>query len=157
MSILSCIKNLIRCLMNNSTLSANHFTVQWGGSRINFSEVSGLSIEYDLINYRGGASGETTVSTMPGLRKENIIILKRCISRGDNEFFEWISSNHFNSAQKRDLLISLLNELHEPVMTWKVKNAWPVKLEGPVLKADASEVAIETLQLVHEGISVENI
>jgi phage tail-like protein len=47
------------------------------------------------------------------------------------------------------------NEEHAPVMTWMVKNAWPVKLESPVLKADASEAAIESLELAHEGISIE--
>jgi phage tail-like protein len=48
-----------------------------------------------------------------------------------------------------------LNENYEPVMTWKVRNAWPVKLDGPALKANGSEVAIETLELAHEGITIE--
>ena len=54
------------------------------------------------------------------------------------------------------MTIKLLNEQHAPVMTWKVKNAWPLKVEGPSLKADGNEVAIESIELAHEGVTVEN-
>ena len=61
-----------------------------------------------------------------------------------------------NKPERRDLVISLLNEEHAPVMTWKVKNAWPVKLEGPGLKATGNEVAIESIELAHEGLTIES-
>jgi phage tail-like protein len=61
-----------------------------------------------------------------------------------------------NKVERRDIIISLLNEDHEPVMTWKVINAWPTKLTSPDLKASANEAAIETLEVAHEGIQVEN-
>ncbi|MEJ7679301.1 MAG: phage tail protein [Segetibacter sp.] len=53
--------------------------------------------------------------------------------------------------------MSLLDEKHEPVFAWKVKNAWPVKMQSADLKSDANEVAIETLELAHEGVSVEAV
>jgi phage tail-like protein len=49
----------------------------------------------------------------------------------------------------------LLNEEHEPVMVWKVKEAWPCKVEGPSLNSTGNEVAIETIELCHEGLAIE--
>ena len=133
-----------------------HFSVDWGGSRAGFSEVSGLTIESEVIEYREGISPEFTKIKMPGMRKYNNISLKRGVIPADNEFFGWLNSTKMNIPERRDLTITLQNENHEPVMVWKVKNAWPIKVEGPGLKADGSEVAIETIELAHEGLEVEN-
>lgn len=133
-----------------------HFMVDWGGTNIGFSEVSGLTQEFDPIEYRDGASPEFTKVKMPGLRKYSNITMKRGIAPADNEFFDWLNSTQMNVPERRDLTIKLLNEQHAPVMTWKVKNAWPLKVEGPSLKSDGNEVAIESIELAHEGISVEN-
>lgn len=153
----TCIKKLIRCIMSNYPLTTNHFTVQWGGTRINFSEVSGLVIENEAIEYRNGASPEAIPMLMPGLNKFQKIILKRGIFKGDNEFHQWINTIQQNTVERRDVTISLLNEAHDPVFVWKVRNAWPVKYDGPILKAGANEVAIESLELAHEGLTVEYI
>jgi phage tail-like protein len=58
------------------------------------------------------------------------------------------------TVERRDILISLLDESHTPVMTWKVHNAWPVKIESGPLNAKGSEVAMETIELVHEGLEM---
>jgi len=133
-----------------------HFTVDWGGTRTGFSEVSGLTIESEVIEYREGVSPEFTKIKMPGMRKYNNISLKRGVIPADNEFFGWLNSTKMNVPERRDLTITLQNENHEPVMVWKVKNAWPIKVDGPGLKADGNEVAVETLELAHEGLEVEN-
>jgi phage tail-like protein len=49
----------------------------------------------------------------------------------------------------------LLDEEHAPVMTWKLINAWPKKISSPDMKSDSSEVAIETMEIAHEGVSIE--
>lgn len=136
-------------------MPAFHFVVDWGGSSVGFTEVSGLTYEIQAIEYRDGASPEYHVSKMPGLQKFSNITLKRGIFSGDNEFFDWLNTVKMNTIERRDLTIKLLNESHEPVMVWKVKNAFPVKMEGPSLKASGNEVAIETVELAHEGFSVE--
>ena len=140
--------------MSNYPLSTNHFTVEWGGQRIGFTEVSGLSIEMELISYREGASPEYSNTKMPGQIKHTNIVLKRGISQGDNDFYDWLNTVKLNSIERRDIVISLLNEEHEPVVSWRVKNAFPVKIEWSDLKANASEPAIETIEIAHEGISV---
>ena len=132
-----------------------HFQVEWGGSRIGFTEVSGLTTEVQAIEYREGNAQNYNVTKMPGMPKFSDITLKRGVFTSDNQFFEWISTVKLNQIDRRNLTISLLNETHEPVMVWKVMNAWPSKVEGPSLKSTGNEVAIESITLVHEGITFE--
>lgn len=136
-------------------LAAFHFQVIWGGTRVGFSEVSGLNIETSVIEYREGSSPEYHPTKMPGQQKFSNIILKRGIIKGDYDFYLWVKTINLNTVERRDLTISLLDEKHNPAVTWRVKNAWPVKYTGPVLNAQACEVALETLELAHEGITVE--
>jgi len=133
-----------------------HFSVQWGGTRIGFSEVTGLTQENQAIEYREGNFPEYSTIKMPGMRKFSNVTLKRGIVKSHNEFFRWLATVSLNTVERRDIIISLLNENHEPVMTWKVLNAFPVKVEGPQLKATGNEVAIESIELAHEGLSLEN-
>ena len=140
----------------NDPLSNFHFQVEWAGSHIGFTEVSGLNIEYDVIEYRDGARPEYHATKMPGPVKYTNIVLKRGIFKGDNDFFKWIDTIKLNEVDRRDVIISLLDENHAPVVTWKVKRAWPVKYTGPVLNARGHEVAVEILELAHEGITVIN-
>jgi len=133
-----------------------HFQVQWGGNRVGFSEVTGLTQENQAIEYREGSSPEYSSIKMPGLRKFSNITLKRGVIASDNEFFKWLNTIRLNNVERRDLVINLLNEQHEPVMTWTAHNAFPVKVEGPQLKAMGNEVAIESIELAHEGLVLEN-
>lgn len=136
-------------------VSVFHFQVEWGGTRIGFTEVSGLTIELQAIDYREGSSLEYHVTKMPGIPQFSNIVLKRGVFRADNELFQWLNTVKKNSIERRDLTISLLNEEHEPVMVWKVKEAWPCKVEGPTLNSTGNEVAIETIELCHEGLAIE--
>lgn len=133
-----------------------HFQVEWGGTKLGFSEVSGLEIETDVVEYRDGASPEYSKIKMPGMQKTSKITLKRGTFTSDNEFFDWWNTVKLNTITRRDITISLLNEEHEPVVVWKVKNAWPSKVQSTDLKADGNEVAIETMEIVHEGLTIQN-
>lgn len=133
-----------------------HFQVDWGGTRIGFTEVSGLTIENEVIEYREGNSPEYSKIKMPGMQKFGNITLKRGTFTSDNEFYKWINTVKLNTIERRDLTISLLNEEHEPVVVWKLKSAWPVKIQAPDLKSDANEAAIESIELAHEGLVIQN-
>lgn len=133
-----------------------HFKVEWGGKNVGFSEVSGLTQEVQMIEYRDGNSPDYSTIKMPGLHKYNNVTLKRGIAKSDNEFFNWLNTIKLNTVERRDLTISLLNESHEPVMVWKARNAFPVKVEGPGLKASGNEVAVESIEIAHEGITLQN-
>lgn len=133
-----------------------HFRVEWGGSTIGFSEVSGLNIENKVIEYRDGASLEFSKIKMPGMREFSNITLKRGVFKGNNEFHSWLDTIALNSVERRDITISLLDENHEPTVVWKIKNAFPIKIQSTDLKADGSEVAIEQLDIAHEGLVIQN-
>lgn len=132
-----------------------HFQVDWGGTKLGFSEVSGLNVETQVIEYRDGIMPEYSKVKMPGMQKFGNLTLKRGMFQSDNEFYYWWNTVKQTKIERRDITISLLNEEHEPVMTWKVKNAWPTKVQSTDLKADGNDVAIETLELAHEGLTME--
>lgn len=141
--------------MNNYPLVKFHFSVDWGGTNIGFTEVSGLDMDIEPIEYRHGASPEYTSTKMPGLRKYSNITLKRGSFQSDNEFYEWMNTVKLNTIERRDITISMLNEEHDPVVVWKIKNAWPVKVQSTDLNSTGNEAAIETLELAHEGLVIE--
>ena len=134
-----------------------HFQVEWGGASLAFTEVSGLDMETEVIEYRVGNSPEYHKVKMPGMQKFSNITMKRGTVRGDIDFPNWYNTIALNTVERRDITISLLNEEHQPVVVWKVKNAWPTKVQSTDLKADGNEVAIETVELVHEGLTVEHL
>ncbi len=140
--------------MADYPLPAFHFSVDWGGTKLEFSEVSGLNIETQVIEYRHGLSPEFSMTKMPGIQKFGNITLKRGIFKEDNEYYEWVNTIKMNTVERRDLTIQLLDEEHNPVMIWKAKQAFPVKLEGASLKASGNEVAIESMEVAHEGLTV---
>jgi len=131
-----------------------HFSVTWGGVRIGFTEVTGLDMQVEPIEYREGSSPEYSKLKMPGMHKFSNITLKRGSMAADSDFYKWINTINLTTAERRDVIINLLDETHNPVLTWKAKNAFPIKLQASDLKSDGNEVAIETLELAHEGLSL---
>ena len=139
---------------DNPYLNFN-FTVDIGvGDELGFSEVEGLSGEIEVIEYREGADKVNTARKLPGLAKYPNVMLKRGIT-GRTDLFEWWKSVRDGQVQRRNVTITLLDEQRQPVLRWLLRNAWPVKLEGPTLNATGNEVAIETLELAHEGLEID--
>lgn len=136
-------------------IPAFHFQVDWGGVRIGFTEVSGLSVQTQAIDYRDGLSPEYNVIKLPGMQEYSAITLKRGIFASDNEFYKWWDTVKLNSVERRDIMVTLLNENHEPVVVWRIKKAWPTKIDSPSLNATSNDVAIESIELVHEGLTIE--
>ncbi len=131
-----------------------HFRVEWGGTTIGFSEVSGLEVSTDKIEYRDGSSPEYTKIRMPGMQTYGDLTLKRGMFASNNEFYEWWNSVKLNKIERRDIVIKLLNEEHAPVVTWTIKNAWPTKVTSTNLNSTENAAAIETLVLTHEGLTM---
>jgi phage tail-like protein len=129
-----------------------HFTVEWGGTRVGFTEVSGLSDEVSVIEYRDGSSAVDSSTLVPGLKSPPVVTLKRGIMTGDNEIADWFRTIRTGTVERRDLTISLLNAEHEPTVTWKLADAWPRKISASDLNARANEIAIESLEIVCERI-----
>ncbi|PWJ57468.1 phage tail-like protein [Dyadobacter jejuensis] len=121
-----------------------------------FSEISGLTQEIQIIEYRDGLTSQQSAMKMPGIQKVNNVTLKRGIIKGDNAFYDWLNTVKLNTISRKDLIISLLDENDLPAMVWNIKQAFPVKVEGPSLKATGNEIAVESIELAHEGLTVSN-
>lgn len=118
-----------------------------------FTEVSGLETEVSPIEYRNG-SEDITVRKMPGLKKFTNITLKRGIT-GDTEFWKWILVAMQGQVKRAEGSIVLLNENKQEVMRWNFRRGWPCKYTGPGLNAANNEIAMETLEICHEGLEID--
>jgi phage tail-like protein len=141
---------------NDYPIPVFHFKVDWKGNNVGISEASGMTQELQLLEYREGNNPDFSTKKQPGMHKYSNITLKRGVGKGDNDFFKWLNTVKMNTIERRDLTISLLNEKHEPLMVWKCHNAFPVKVDGPQLKASGNEIAVESIELAHEGCTIQN-
>jgi phage tail-like protein len=135
-----------------------HFQVDWGGAKISFTEVTGLVMEREKIEYRHSDSKDFSKIAMPGLIKNSNITLKRGKFEQDFDYNTWleaVANDRVNG--RRDVTIRLMNEKHEPVAAWSVARCFPVKVTAPDLKSDANEAAIESLEIAHEGLKLMKV
>jgi phage tail-like protein len=119
-----------------------------------FSEVSGLTADGDAVDYREGMDKINNVRKLQGLRKFPMIVMKRGYTK-DDELWRWYARIYNGEDVRRNGSVVLYNEQRKPVMRWLFENAWINKIEGPSLKASGNEVAIESMELCHEGLSIE--
>lgn len=119
-----------------------------------FTEVGGLTAEGDSVDYREGSDVQPNVRKLVALRKFSNITLKRGYT-ADRTLWQWYVNIFNGFADRRNVTIVLMNERREPVLRWNAENAWINKIEGPALKASGNEVAMESLELVHEGLTLE--
>jgi phage tail-like protein len=132
------------------------FEVKWDDKVMSFQEVSGLDVEAQIIEYRHGDSKVFSTIKMPGIKKFSNITMKRGVYVNDNKFSDWLNQIKMNTVKRTAMTISLLDEEGKPTMMWTLINAWPTKISGTDLKSDANEVAIETLEIAHEGLLIRN-
>lgn len=132
-----------------------HFQLEWGGTRIGFTEVTGFNQEHQPIEYREGVDPNYFPSKIPGLRKFGNITMKRGYGVGDNQFYEWLNATNLDKPDRRTLTMKLLDETHAPIFTWTLNNAWPSKLEGASFKSTGNEIAMESLEICVESWTME--
>lgn len=133
-----------------------YFQVKWDSQVMSFQEVSGLDIQSEEIKYRHGDSPEFSVIKMPGLKKVGNVTMKKGVFKSDNKFWDWFNQIKMNTVKRVPVTISLLDETGAPTMVWTLANAWPTKITGTDLKAEGNEAAIETIEIVHEGLTIAN-
>jgi phage tail-like protein len=133
-----------------------YFQVKWDSQVMSFQEVSGLDVQSEEIKYRHGDSPEFSVIKMPGMKKVGNVTMKKGTFKSDNKFWDWFNQIKMNTIKRLPVTISLLDETGAPTMVWTLTNAWPTKITGTDLKAEGNEVAIETIEIVHEGLTIAN-
>jgi phage tail-like protein len=135
-----------------------HFQVDWGGAKMSFTEVTGLVMEREKIEYRHSDSKDFSKICMPGMAKLNNLTLKRGKFEGDFDLNAWLDQVANERVEnRRDIVIRLLNEKHVPVAAWSAIRCFPVKVTAPDLKSDANEIAVESIEIAHEGLKLMNV
>lgn len=134
--------------------AASNFVVQIDGISVaGFSEVSGLSTETDVIEYRNGDE-DITVRKLPGLRKFTNISLKRGMTKS-LDLWKWRQTVMQGKTERKSGTIILQDEGRKQALKWEFKAGWPSKWEGPSLNAKNNEVSIETMEITCEDIELK--
>ena len=132
------------------------FEVKWDGEVMSFQEVSGLGVETQPIEYRAGDSKAFAVVKMPGLEKYGNVTLKKGVFKSDRKLWDWFNQIKMNTVKRKPVTISLLDAAGKPTMVWTLANAWPAKVTATDLKAQGNEVAVESIEIAHDGITIGN-
>jgi len=146
-------------MARTSPFGAYNFLVNFGGEHPpqdplgGFSDVSGLSTELTVAEYRNGNDPENHVRKVPGVHKVGDVTLKRGILRR-NDFTSWIEQVRNQGVEgQRQVTITLNDEAGRPVQTWTLQKCVPLKWTGPTLAAKGGgDVAMEELTLSCEGL-----
>lgn len=116
-----------------------------------FSEVTGFDASIDVMEYREGDMVQTPYK-IPGLKKYGNITLKKGLT-DSLVMYEWLITGVDGPVDRKTITITSLDESEQPVASWQVINAWPIKYTAPDFNATSSEVAIETVEIAHEGMT----
>ena len=130
------------------------FQVKWDDAEFIFQEVTGLSSETQVIEYRGGSSSVYSTVKMPGIQKFSNVTLKKGMFKGDKNMWDKYNLLKMNTYKRATITISLLDESQAVAMSWTLTNAFPTKITVTDMKSDGNEVAVESLELAHEGLKI---
>ena len=122
-----------------------------GIQQAGFSEVSGFDASLDVVEYREG-DDIITPRKLPGLAKYGNITLKWGTT-DSTDMYEWMQAAVEGEIERKMVTIIAIDEEGSDVATWQVMEAWPAKYTAPSFNGTASEVAIEFLELAHEGMT----
>ena len=118
-----------------------------------FLTVSGIEAAVNVVDYRNGGDKLSSPRKLPGEAGFTNLILRRGLT-ADLSLWEWMRQTLEGQVSRRNISIVLLDDAREAVLRFNVVNAWPVKWTGPALNAESSDVAIETLEITHEGLAL---
>jgi phage tail-like protein len=141
-------------------LPVYNFRVEIGADAVAFSEVSGLSIHYDVTTFKecpiGGGSAGPRVIHMPAQPQPVNVTMKKGVARASSAaaLYGWIKTVALNQVEKKDVVVRLCDEQGKPIISWKVVNAFPTKLDAPSFDAKSNEVAVESMELRADAITI---
>ncbi|MEM7373497.1 MAG: phage tail protein [Bacteroidota bacterium] len=135
------------------------FLAEIEGIDLRFTEISGLDKETEVIEIRHGNDSSKYKQQILGLNKTNRVTMKRGVINDASikEFYDWwaLTTNQQKTEDaQRDVTIKLMDEIGDPIITWKLSNAMAVKFQSTDLKSDGNEIAIDSMEIVHEGLTI---
>lgn len=140
-------------------LPVYNYKIEIDGKTVAFSEVSGLSVGYETSTYVESPTSGVGPHRMymPGQRKPVTITMKKGVAVGVSvpTLFAWINSIELNRVDKKDIYVRLCDENGAAVISWKVINAFPTKLDAPSFTASSNDIAVESMELMADGVVVE--
>src|SRR5689334_4102285 len=146
---------------NAYLLPSYNYRVEIAGAAVGFSEISGLSIKRETTTYKesptGGAAPGPVVMNMPAQPTAPTLTLKKGIVKKTSvaTLYAWISAIQVNQVEKKDIYVRLCDEKGDAVISWKVQNAFPTRLDAPTFTASSNEAAIESMELMADAILIE--
>ena len=140
---------------DDDPLAGFNFLLESGGVlRAGFSEITGLNSESDVIEYRTGGDDPTN-RKIAGMRKFGNVTLKSGLAASpDQDLMAWRHAVEIGDIQRLEVSIIVQDEQKNEQVRYNLRNAWPSKWVGPDLKGGASEMAIEQLEIAHEGVTL---
>lgn len=140
---------------NTWPLPKFYFSVTFGDDApVKFSEVTGLDTEAKPIEYRHGDSPSFYPIKMPGLGRVGNVTMRKGVFTKGAQFWDWFKKIEMNTIPRRTVVISLLDEAGAPTMVWTLSNAWPTRVTGTDLKSEGNEVAVESVEIAYETLTV---
>jgi len=144
--------NFIIRLVDSSGSPGGTTTSQQSSPAAGFSECSGVEMSLDVEEYKEGGNNSVTLR-FPTRVKWTNIRLKRGVALSD-DLWQWHYSFVQGQVLRRDGTVTLMDEEQNPVKTWSFRRGLPVKWTGPSLNATGNQVAIEELEIAHEGLKL---
>jgi phage tail-like protein len=125
-----------------------------GGDEAGFSQIELPGGEVEVIEYREGSDRASSARKLPGRTSYPNVVLRRGVA-GRTDLFEWWRAIRDGQPDRRNVVITVLDEQRQPAQRWVLRNAWPAKIAYGPLDARGNEVVIETLELAHEGFELD--
>ncbi|MEG4069213.1 phage tail protein [Microcoleus sp. Pol11C2] len=146
--------NKIRAPHQADPYMGYNFFVEWEGLiYAGFRECSGLAGTRNSQDYREGTD-PPTMRKLGGMLTYPNITLRRGVT-DNQDLWKWWQTNANGIALRRDISIVMLNHGGEEKIRWNLSHCWPITWTAPEFNATSEEVAIEALELVHEGFTVD--
>ena len=135
-------------------ISAFRYKATIGGDDIAFSEISGLNVGYESTEYKEATAEGVRTILVAGQRDVPTVTLKRGLFEKSLQLYDWLNGLNTDDFEKKDVVISMLNNNNEAVMTWTITNAFPTKFEGPSLDAKSNDVTFQSLEIKGNLLSI---
>ena len=117
-----------------------------------FTGCDGLSAEYEIYEHEEGGQNHY-VHRLPGRLKYQNVTLSRAVDKDSGMLARWFTSLA-QSVSRKTAKITAFDGNRRPIASWSLDGVWPVKYTGPSLAADGTGVAIETLEIAHNGFEI---
>ncbi len=130
------------------------FKVSIDGMEVaDFRSAEGLSVQREVLEIYEGGDNAKHHKLVGGTRYSNIVLRRG--TTDNTELFKWVKETIDGKVTRKNGAIIAINQAGDPVSRWEFKNAWPCRYEGPDFIAGNDDVAIESLELAHDGFEMK--